>query len=218
MKNIIVEIWKDIPNCKKYEASNLGNIRHKKIKNNLKPQDNGHGYKYFTIKENGCRKNIYIHIAVMNTFYPIDNSNRLYEVNHKDFNKSNNTLENLEWLTTKDNNNHALENGRFLKRSEINRKRLKNLCHLNQNPLQNLSKESKQRVLETRKNNYIPENHPCFGRYGENSYNNKLTQEQVDEIRKSYLEKKNTMQELAKIFNVDYTTINYIINKRTWKE
>lgn len=54
------------------------------------------------------------HRLVMETFEPIENENEMV-VNHKDLNKWNNKLENLEWVTPQENTIHAIENGAMAK-------------------------------------------------------------------------------------------------------
>lgn len=114
------EIWKDIPNLPGYQASNLGQIRsvdrwmQRKIDKNpflkkgkiLTPLDNGNGYLGVNIK--GTR--YYIHRLVLSTFCP-DHTQEQTDVNHKDGNKSNNCLDNLEWCTKTENNFHAYNTG-----------------------------------------------------------------------------------------------------------
>jgi hypothetical protein len=75
-------------------------------------RSNGHGYINVTLNK-GCKskrgKNYYIHILVAENFIPnIENKS---EVNHKDGNKKNNSIDNLEWVTRKENMEHAFENG-----------------------------------------------------------------------------------------------------------
>jgi hypothetical protein len=61
----------------------------------------GNNYKCITIKCNGKKKTMLVHRMVAICF--IDNPNNLPEVNHKDFNKQNNNVSNLEWVTRKQN-------------------------------------------------------------------------------------------------------------------
>ena len=89
----------------------------------LKPADNGAGYLsvlvgYKTSKNNrkvGMRK--YVHRLVAEAF--IDNPDNLPQVNHKDFDKSNNCVENLEWTSRSDNIQHSHDNGKMRKRYDI---------------------------------------------------------------------------------------------------
>lgn len=68
----------------------------------LKPLKEKNGYLYVKLYLYNIPKNFYIHRLVMLTFNPNENSDNL-TVNHKDENKTNNSLENLEWLTVGDN-------------------------------------------------------------------------------------------------------------------
>lgn len=105
------EIWKTISESKTYEISNYGKIR-KKLKNKynyLKPFEDKDGYLRVCLCENQHRIYRYIHRLVAQTFIP--NINDKPTVNHKDGNKQNNCIDNLEWATIKEQNNHALKTG-----------------------------------------------------------------------------------------------------------
>lgn len=65
-----------------------------------------HGYhRVFFRRVDGTRGNIGLHRLVAIAF--IDNPEKKSDVNHKDANKSNNTIDNLEWMTRKENMAHA---------------------------------------------------------------------------------------------------------------
>lgn len=99
------EIWKDISDYKGlYQVSNLGRIKSKrKI---LKPI-NGE-YLKVGLSKNGIQKTLTIHRLVAQTF--IENSNNYNFVNHKDENKHNNTINNLEWCSSLYNCNYGTRN------------------------------------------------------------------------------------------------------------
>lgn len=59
---------------------------------------------------NGKRRNFPVHRLVLGMFSPVSNMTEL-QVNHIDGNKHNNTLENLEWCTSKENIHHAMRIG-----------------------------------------------------------------------------------------------------------
>ena len=104
------EIWKTIEERKTYEISNYGNIR-KKILNgyrNLRPFKDKDGYLRICLCENQQRIYRSIHRLVAITF--IENKYDKPTVNHIDGNKLNNHVENLEWATIKEQNNHAIKN------------------------------------------------------------------------------------------------------------
>lgn len=118
------EIWKDIPNYEKYyKISNYGvivsiprngTIMQEKV---LKQYKDKYGYLKVILQKNGIKKNKYIHQLVAQTF--LDNPNNCLYVNHKDENKSNNNVENLEWCTQKFNMNYGTRNNRISKNERI---------------------------------------------------------------------------------------------------
>ena len=105
------EIWKEIEEFPNYHISNFGNVKNvitnKVLRNVLKG-----GYYEVGIVNNKCRKNFKIHRLVALAF--IDNNENKAEVNHKDKNKLNNHIDNLEWMTRTENNQHRC-NGLVIK-------------------------------------------------------------------------------------------------------
>lgn len=109
----IKEEWKDIKNYEGlYKISNLGRV--KKInKSNIiicKPSIDTSGYKQIVLTKNEKRKSYKIHRLVAVAFIP--NSNNLPQINHKDENKLNNDVSNLEWCTLQYNCNYGSRNYR----------------------------------------------------------------------------------------------------------
>lgn len=88
------EIWKDIPNYDKYEASTLGRIRNKKTLRILKPGTNPSGNQIVYI---GKSMNVKRIIAM--TFMYNDDPTTYTDITHKDGDKTNNAVDNLEFVT-----------------------------------------------------------------------------------------------------------------------
>lgn len=105
------EVWRDSISMTGYQVSNFGNVRHANRKKSLAPQENGNGYVYVTKKKNGKRINYYVHRLIAEVF--CDNAKPDLEVNHIDFNRSNNKASNLEWCTRKQNVRHSADAGRY---------------------------------------------------------------------------------------------------------
>lgn len=116
------ETWKDIAGYEGfYLVSNFGRIKSvainrkygKKTNRTIycKPNIIKSGYCYTQLCKNGysSRKGIQIHRLVANAFLP--NPFNKPDVNHKDGNKQNNRVDNLEWVTKSENSKHAFENG-----------------------------------------------------------------------------------------------------------
>lgn len=119
---IFMEIWKDIQGYEGiYQVSNLGRVKSfpktRNIGKNLrhypgmirKLQINKNGYVYVELSDNKKPKLIRVHRLVAIAFIP--NQENKNAVNHKDGNKSNNCLENLEWCTNSENRQHAYNIG-----------------------------------------------------------------------------------------------------------
>lgn len=70
------------------------------------------GYMTLILMLNNPRKTktLYVHRLLMETFKPCNQMNQL-TVNHKDGNKGNNDLDNLEWCSQSENNQHAIDMG-----------------------------------------------------------------------------------------------------------
>lgn len=70
---------------------------------------NNNGYLCSHLYKDGKRHAVEVHRLVASAFIP--NPLNLEQVNHKDLDKTNNHVENLEWLSRADNNRHAVRNG-----------------------------------------------------------------------------------------------------------
>lgn len=93
-----MEIWKDVLGYEGlYMVSSIGRVKTVKTGLIRKHSDDRHGYKRVTLCENRRRKTVYIHRLVVEAF--IGAIPKGFEVNHKDEDKSNNTLDNLEICT-----------------------------------------------------------------------------------------------------------------------
>ena len=113
----MIEIWKEIKGYEGlYQVSNLGNVRSmnflkKKIVQNLKIKEDSNGYLSAMTQVKSIQKRYRVHRLVAMAFIP--NPENLTDVNHKDCDKKNNAVSNLEWVSRKRNMNHAWENGRM---------------------------------------------------------------------------------------------------------
>lgn len=119
------EIWKDIEGYKTYyQVSNIGRVKslcrivdskrnnavylrnEKILVNKIKKS----GYRFVSLCREGKVKYFHVHRLVAIAFIPNTKNNP--EINHKDCDKSNNNVSNLEWVSRSENNSHAVRNGR----------------------------------------------------------------------------------------------------------
>lgn len=109
------EVWKSIHGFSNYEVSSSGRVRsidhfdslgRKQIGKVLKPKlDSRKHYLHVCLYKDGKSIPVNIHRLVATEF--IENPNGYKEVNHKDEDKTNNAVSNLEWCTHKYNNNYG---------------------------------------------------------------------------------------------------------------
>ena len=99
------EIWKDIEGFEgRYQVSTWGNVRG--VQGILKPYRNEKGYLKVSLAKNGKYYKKRVNRLVALAFIP--NPYELPQVNHKDGNKENNSITNLEWTTDEINRKHAI--------------------------------------------------------------------------------------------------------------
>ena len=139
------EVWKDIEGYEGlYQVSNLGNVRSLKYAGGnkvklLKQYTDKKGYKRIGLYKNGKYKLYMVHRLVTIAFIP--NPNNLPIINHKDEDKTNNNVNNLEWCTYEYNNTY----GTARKRASESRKG------------KTLSEETKKKISKTKKGKHHSE-------------------------------------------------------------
>jgi len=168
------EIWRTIKDFPDYAVSTNGRVKRiKATKKNsyvgriLKPYLSGRKYLRVLLSSPKYKKHKAIQHLVLETF--ISPRPESKECNHKDGNKSNNCVENLEWVTSSENSIHAYKAG--------------------------LS--------------FIPKGEQCHW--------SKLTKSKVLKIRDMYKNGNYSYRQLAKTYNVNFSTIGKIVNRVTWK-
>ena len=87
-------MWKDIKDCPGYQVSEYGDIKNLKTNKLLKQKIDKYGYKCIGFYLSGCKKYKTIHRVVAENYIP--NPENKPQVNHKDGNKLNNHVSNLE--------------------------------------------------------------------------------------------------------------------------
>ncbi len=248
------EIWlpiKNYENC--YEVSNYGRIKsldriswqgvHFKGKI-LKGTITFDGYKTVNLTKNGQGKRLSVHRLVAQTFIP--NPNNLRDVNHKNFDRIDNRVENLQWMSSEENIKYSIKNGRCshltggnmhsrskLTKEQVDKIRkeyLENelLTHLKLSKKYNLSKSAISALIQNRSwfdEDY--EKHVISDKYKKRNIKSdiikgrkrsKLTKSKVKTIRKMHRNGFSNI-DISRIFTeIAYTTVCAIVSQRTWKE
>lgn len=106
------EVWRSIPGFSRYQASSLGRITGPK--GILKPGRNLKGYLHVTVTK--PRRTVTVAKLVALAFFGERPDG--YEINHRNGNKEDNCLENLEYVTATENKHHAIKTG--LRRLKVN--------------------------------------------------------------------------------------------------
>lgn len=108
-------MWKQIKDFPNYSISDTGEIKNNKTNRLLSICYNQDGYAIIQLWRNNKGYTKRVHRLVLENFCPIENSEN-YEVNHKDCNIKNNSLDNLEWCTSEENTEYRLSLGHVYKR------------------------------------------------------------------------------------------------------
>jgi len=107
-------MWKIIEELPSYEISSLGQVRNIKTRKILKVVINKGYYRlHLWYNKKGYNRSLHRLIAI----HFIPNPENKPEINHKDGNKLNNRIDNLEWCTSKENRRHAFDIGLQVGRS-----------------------------------------------------------------------------------------------------
>lgn len=140
VENLDGEEWRGIEDYPLYSVSNLGRVKRDEYERFYKlggvragigvvkhfeeqlltPTIGSNGYKKVTLYRDGKMHTEAVHRLVAETF--IENPLGLPYTNHKDENKLNNSAENLEWVTPKENNNYGTKKER-IRQKKLGRKR-----------------------------------------------------------------------------------------------
>jgi hypothetical protein len=101
---MVNEVWADINGHPGYTVSNFGRIRNERLNKFLYPHYS-EGYKQVPLSTNKIKYVKKVHRLVANAFIPNPDNKPL--INHKDKVRDNNKVSNLEWVTYKENSQHA---------------------------------------------------------------------------------------------------------------
>lgn len=93
-----------------YEIDDCGVIKNKTTGKILKPIKKMNGYSAVTLYKKGTKpRQMLVHRLI--AIHYIQNPDNKKEINHKDGNKLNSNIDNLEWATSSENNLHAIRSG-----------------------------------------------------------------------------------------------------------
>lgn len=249
------ENWLDIKNYEGYyRVSNLGRIKtverkilssgrgKKFVPSKIRKQKNHDGYRLISLCKDGIVGDFLVHRVVASAFIP--NPNNLPAVNHKNFIRHDNSVNNLEWISTKDNNKHSFIHGKYKAVTGINNFNSKlneelvfnirvqylsigktvyemardlNVCPVTiNNVIRNKiwRDDEYELVMNTKFFKRIKEMNRNTNNKNSNS---KFTEDEIREIRRLYSNREKSSVELAKIYNVSKEAILAILNRKTWK-
>ena len=217
------EIWKEIPDYDGYLVSNFGRVKSFKFKTPriLKPALRNDGYLQLNLFKDGKQKHFCVHRLVAEAFIP--NSENKFEVNHKDEDKTNNRVENLEWVTRKENLRHAVEQG--LKKSGEDHFRAaltneqvvcirNNPCKLTITQLAEKFQVSKSTIGEIQ----LGEKYKTAGGVIREKIDRRITDNIREEIRQLFkpYDREFGARALSKKYGIGIMTIWRIIHERRW--
>ncbi len=137
-----MEKWKEIKGFENlYLISNMGNVKSlgnglstnpkNKVERIMKINSHSSGYQKVKLLKDGKPYHMLVHRLVAANW--ISNPMNKKEVNHKDGNKSNNCVDNLEWATSSENKMHAVQMGLIIQKRSSENKQSKKVAQLDLN-------------------------------------------------------------------------------------
>ena len=209
------EIWKDLPEYEGlYQASNKGRIKRNNHLIKLIIQKTG--YLNVSLCKNGISKTCRVHKLIAKIFIP--NPNNYQSINHKNGNKQDNRVENLEWCTQSYNNWHAT----FILDKGHNKLSMEDANTIRKDVLNGKYKNTKEISEKYKCNRGIIENILANRYYKtDSSYpievlhrKNILCKEIINNIRADYINTEMSAAKIAKKYNITRGLAqNIIMNK-----
>lgn len=227
------ECWKQIKNFPNYYVSNFGRIWSVSKNNFKKLRKNKYGYMITDLYNKNINYTFIIHRLVAEYFVP--NPENKPEVNHKDGNKENNRADNLEWVTRKENIQHAIVNklinnkGENNKQSILTEKDVKEIIyllkHTSLTQLEiaerfNVSFQTISEIKLQKTWKYLNLDTMQIKKKtakGERNGRCKIAEETARNIIRDIQNNKLKLTEIAKKYNVTYDTVQNIKRKKSWK-
>jgi len=219
-------MWKRFRNTS-YLISDEGDVYSEKNKKILKQIDDGHGYMTVSIWIDGESSKEKVHRLVAITF--LGEPEGKLTVNHKNGIKTDNRLENLEWLSLSDNMIHAWTNGlmkfgsqapvaklnealvediKMMMLEGLSNQEIANRCNVVRGSISKI--RDGKTWKHVRPDLTLPKS--PIGKYSKRS----LTAEDIPVIRKLY-EEGISLAEIGRTFKVHSGTIDGIVKGKTWK-
>lgn len=183
------------------------------------------GYCYITWYGNK-KINYYVHKLVASTYLQKGISLRRmqYVINHKDGNKLNNNVNNLEYVTQSYNTKHAIKNNIRVYKSKLSKEQVDDMRKEYNNgdiSIRTISRKYKidhKTVRDILDNKIHKDMSYTRSRYPTNEGIAKFTQDEVKDIRKLYSSSAISIYAIAKDKNVDATTIKKIVNNDSYRD
>ena len=214
-----------------YTDGSVYSIRNDKLKK-MKPVKQKHGYYLVHLHFNGKSYYRWLHRMVAECF--IENKDNKPEVNHIDGDKSNNRVENLEWVTCKENIEHAFRSnlrgvGERAANAKLTEKQVRKICEMLEDNYLTMREISEiigcnyHQVFEIKTKKSWTHvscdyNFDHYNKFEPNRGANKLSEQDVREICDLIQSKKYTCRYIATLYGVHENAIYLIKSKKCWKD